>query len=307
MKVNIAYLVEAHTDIEQLVRLCDALLLSGDVFVHVDKKTRDKNFWKILNRYQFNHDRVTVLHHRHYVAWAGYSQVECFQSLLQEALVSNVRYERFLLLSGLDFPIWSPQRIRDFFEKNLTREFVCGYDISNSGDWSQLHKIVDYHFFRDIPLPHKSFLRRVVIGGARLILKKLGFSRKPYLKMGREMWNVYFGSSWIGVTRPCAEYLDEKLKDKDIRAYFKTVYAPDELCVPTIVMNSKFRRNAIKVDNLSFQGVTPLHYLNYVGSIWSYDENDFDDIVGSGKMFVRKVISGKSEKLIDLIKNTWGV
>ena len=38
MKVNIAYLVEAHTDIEQLVRLCDALLLSGDVFVHVDKK-----------------------------------------------------------------------------------------------------------------------------------------------------------------------------------------------------------------------------------------------------------------------------
>lgn len=81
-KVNIAYLVEAHTDIEQLVRLCDALLLSGDVFVHVDKKTRDKNFWKILNRYQFNHDRVTVLHHQHYVAWAGYSQVECFQSLL---------------------------------------------------------------------------------------------------------------------------------------------------------------------------------------------------------------------------------
>lgn len=121
------------------------------------------------------------------------------------------------------------------------------------------------------------------------------------------MWNVYFGSEWIGVTRPCAEYLDEKLKDKDIRAYFKTVYAPDELCVPTVVMNSKFRRNAIKVDNLSFQGVTPLHYLNYVGSIWIYDENDFDDIVGSGKMFVRKVISGKSEKLIDLIKNTWGV
>lgn len=303
--MRIAYLIEAHTDIERLVSLCDALLLSGDVFIHVDKKTRDKNFWGILNRYQYSHDRVTVLKQRHYVAWAGYSQVECFHSLLQVALASSVRYERFLLLSGLDFPVWSPQRIEDFFEKNKTKEFVCGYDISNCGDWSQLHKIVDYHFFRDIPLPHKSFLRRAIIGGARIILKNLGFSRKPYLSTESGTWDVYFGSSWIGITRPCAEYLDEKLKDKQIRGYFKTVYAPDELCVPTIVMNSKFRTNAIKVDKLSFQGVTPLHYLNYVGSIWSYDEQDFDDIVKSGKMFVRKVISGKSEKLVELIKSSW--
>ena len=39
--INIAYLIEAHTDIERFVCLCDALILSGDVFVHVDKKTKD--------------------------------------------------------------------------------------------------------------------------------------------------------------------------------------------------------------------------------------------------------------------------
>ena len=42
--IQIAYLIEAHTDVEQLIRLSDALLLSGDVFIHVDRKTKDDSF-----------------------------------------------------------------------------------------------------------------------------------------------------------------------------------------------------------------------------------------------------------------------
>lgn len=303
--VKIAYLVEAHTDIDRLLCLCDALLLSGDIFIHVDKKTQDKDFWKLLNGYQSSQKRVTVLTSRHYVAWGGYSQVECFHSLLQEALASSVQYDRFLLLSGLDFPVWKPQMIKDFFEENKIKEFVCGYEISNCGDWKQLHKIVNYHFFRDIHLPQKSLLRRAILWASRTILSKLRIHRNPYLNIGNDTWNIYYGSSWIGVTRQCAEYIDEILNDKQFKSYFKTTYAPDELCVPTIVFNSRFRSNAMAGDKLSFKELTPLHYLNYIDCIWSYDENDFDEIVGSGKMFVRKVISGKSEKLVDLIKATW--
>lgn len=303
--VKIAYLIEAHTDINRLVSLCDALILSGDVFIHVDKKTKDASFWNILNRYELEHSQVVVLKKRHYVAWAGFSQVECFESLLSVALNSKTTYDRFLLLSGLDFPVWSPKRIREFFENNTDKEFVCGYNISECKFDYQLRKIKYYHFFRDVPLPHKSLLRRGIIGGAMLLLKHLGFRRKPYLKYNGDMLPVYFGSQWISVSRYCAEYLRIKLKDKHIVRYFKTVYAPDELCVPTLVMNSEFRDKAIPVDKLTFQGVTPLHYLNYEDCIWSYDENDYDAIVSSGKMFVRKVVSGKSEKLVEMIKDSW--
>lgn len=70
-------------------------------------------------------------------------------------------------------------------------------------------------------------------------------------------------------------------------------------------MNSPFKRNAIEVKELTFQNVTPLHYLNYEDCIWSYDENDYNTIIQANKMFVRKVISGKSEKLIKMIQCNW--
>lgn len=138
-----------------------------------------------------------------------------------------------------------------------------------------------------------------------LFLKYLGVRRKPYFKYQGKLLTIYFGSSWISVTRSCAENLQGQLQEKAVVNYFKTVYAPDELCVPTLVMNSGFRKKAILVDKLTFQGVTPLHYLNYEDCIWSYDENVYETIVSSGKMFVRKVVSGKSEKLIEMIKNSW--
>lgn len=138
-----------------------------------------------------------------------------------------------------------------------------------------------------------------------LVLKRLGFHRKPFFKDHGKWNHVYFGSQWIGVSRSCAEYLMQRLNDKSIVSYFKTLYAPDELCVPTLVMNSRFREYAIEVTELSFKAVTPLHYLIYEGYIWSYDENDYDAIMNSGKMFVRKVVSGKSERLVEMIKKTW--
>lgn len=221
------------------------------------------------------------------------------------ALSSEKKYNRFVLLSGLDYPVWSPQRIQEYFEKHSEQEYVCGYDISVSDDNSQLHKIRDYHYFRDIPLPHKSFLRRAIIGGTKVLLKALGLHRKPYFNYNGNLLHVYFGSSWIAITRSCAEYLLQRLNDKAVSQYFKTVYAPDELCVPTLVMNSQFKANAIELKELTFKSATPLHYLNYEGCIWSYDESDYDAIMNSGKMFVRKVVSGKSERLVEMIRKTW--
>lgn len=304
--IKIAYLIEAHTDIDRLISLCEALKESGDIYIHIDKKNKNQFFWEKLIDYEINNKQVFILEkqERYYVAWAGFSQVKCFESLLKRAL-SEKQYDRFLLLSGLDYPVWSPTRIRKFFEENNNLEFVCGYDISTCTDKKQLRKIEYYHFFRDIPLPHKSFFRRAFIGGTMLLLKCLGFKRRPYFYDGKNEWHIFFGSSWIAITRQCAEYILSKLRNKNIRRYFSSVYAPDELCVPTIVMNSRFRDNALKIKKFTFQNATPLHYLNYEGYIWSYDENDYNTIIQSNKMFVRKVVSGKSEKLVELIRNSW--
>lgn len=281
-------------------------MLSGDVFIHVDKKTKDATFWDCLNAYEKINSKIKIISQRHFVAWGGYSQVECFESLLKAVLDSSESYERIILLSGLDYPVYSPQRILDFFAQERDKEFVCGYNVTACPYDMHLHKVKNYHFFRDVPLPHNSFLRRALIGGSMLLLKYLGIRRKPYLMVDGKQWDVFFGSQWIGLTKGCAEYVLNQLQtNKPLVRLFKSSYAPDELCVPTIVMNSPFAEKAIRVTNLDFAGATPLHYLTYKDYIWSYDETDFTVIMSSGKMFVRKIISGKSEKLIEMIKETW--
>lgn len=304
--MKIAFLVAAHTDIEQLKRLSKSLLKNGDVYIHIDAKV--KNITDFINQLTFNTlsysqgNKIIFLKNRVSVAWGGYSQIKCQSLLFQQALNSSQKYERFVYLSGLDYPIYSPKEIQTYFEKYPDTEFVCGYNISKSKNRTQLNRIQLYHFFRDIPLPHKSFIRRCLIGGTKLALKYLGFRRKPYLNINGQNWDIYYGSQWIGVTRQCAQYIMECLNNKYISGYFSTTYAPDELCIPTIVHNSPFKDKALAKSNLDFQEITPLHYLNYTDCIWTYDEHDFNTIVSSNKMFVRKLVSGKSEKLIDLLE-----
>jgi hypothetical protein len=94
------------------------------------------------------------------------------------------------------------------------------------------------------------------------------------------------------------------LSNKKLVRYFKTSYAPDEMLIPTIVFNSTYSINAIAVKERSFSKLTPLHYLRYTNHIWVYDESSYTNIMNSGKIFVRKLVSGKSEKLIEMINKS---
>ena len=71
--MNIAYMIEAHTDAEQLVRLCSALQLSDDIFIHVDKKTKSMDFWNTINDYVKNNHCIKILAKRHFVAWGVFA------------------------------------------------------------------------------------------------------------------------------------------------------------------------------------------------------------------------------------------
>ena len=75
------------------------------VFIHVDAKVAIDPFRDLISK----DDRVRFLLGRERVAvnWGGYSTVEATLSLLQAALNSPERFDRFCLLSGADFPIKS--------------------------------------------------------------------------------------------------------------------------------------------------------------------------------------------------------
>lgn len=304
--MKFAFLVEAHTDVIQAERFVKTLLEVGDVYIHIDAKTKDKSIIERLNeiKKQILDKTQLSVYQCINVYWGGYSQVLCEKFLLQKAIAESGKiYDRIFILFGLDYLLYSPKRFKRFCEKYRNKEFVCGYNITRSYNKRQLKRIVLYHYFRDIPLPHKSFLRRAIIGSSMLILKYLGLRKRPYIVINGRKLDIYYGSNWVSLTGSCARYvLHEMSTNKMLEKYLSTAYAPDELIISTIVFNSEYGVNAIQNATQNFECLTPLHYLHYTDHIWTYDESDFDDIMKSGKMFVRKLVSPKSDRLVEMIE-----
>ncbi len=232
---NIAYLVAAHTDFDQLFRLCNQLVRSGDVFVHVDKKVDRTCYKTLLDRfeglYSLGAGKVYFIEERISVYWAGFSQVRLQRLFLKSTLEFNEKeYSRFVFLSGLCYPIKSPRHILNEFEKNRSREYICGMNLSNYDNKAQKKRYAGYHLFRDTNI-RPNFLKKILVALSRKLLWTLGIRKQKTIK-GED---IYFGGSWMALSRKCAEYVYDNLNNNSVYyKYFKNSYACDELCIPTI-------------------------------------------------------------------------
>lgn len=307
--MRIAYLLTAYLDPFQLKRLCDAILFGSEenfseIYLHIDKKVDIGPFYDVL----YLNKRVHFCHNRFYINWGGYNQVLAQRELLKSALESEIKYDRFVCISATDYPLWSNQKIVDFFKEHPTQEMVGGYDITDSPSMWQKHKVVYYHFFRDLHVPVK--IRRIFSYGSRNILKSLGFRRAPYVKLeDGSNAHIFTGSDYWAITRDCARYVYDRLsEDSPYVKRLKHSYIPSELIINTIVYNSDYKENATPLlvvkegeQEPGLDKLTPLHCIEYNGAIRVWTLADYDTLVASGKMFCRKTLSGVSDSLIERI------
>lgn len=303
--MKIAYLIMAHTDASQLGRLVSALSIGEitDFYIHIDRKSDRTVFENSVPKVE---SKVKFIDNQVYTTWGGYSQVRAYQSLINECVGACIDYDRVWLLSGLDYPLWSNEEMIHFFEENPELELMRGINISQ--DTMVDFKCRLYHFFRDFKANDR--IRGKLIREALKVMKTLSIRKKPYIYTNGKKNDVYMSSEWWCLTGKCVRYLHEQLNNnKDWRNYFKYSYAPDELVVATIIYNSEFGKNTVMKmpenwnvgDPERFAAITYTHYVEYYSHIHIYDENDFDKLINSGKMFVRKLTSEKSIKLIEKI------
>jgi hypothetical protein len=136
-------------------------------------------------------------------------------------------------------------------------------------------------------------------------MKILPFRKKPFVQLEGKSNDVYFGATSFMISGACLQYaMQEYNQHSEWAAYFRTSFSPDELFFQTIIFNSDFADKAIRLDIENCQSAIdyhPLHYVEYVGYTHIFDEQDFDKLMDSGKMFARKLQSGVSEKLIEMI------
>lgn len=297
--MKIAYLIAAHADPVQLKRLVVSLDEPYcDFYIHIDKKINISLFKSELHNLD-----IRFIENRVSTNWGGYSQCEYQKALLKAVLSSGISYDRIFFLSGMDYPLWSNRKILDFLMQNPQREHIMGMNLSDCYEPPKMQTRVRQFHFRDLPIRNQRF-RRLLYGGIREFLRVLGVKKKNYIQVGSEKYKIYCGSSWWCLTSDCARYVyDFICHHKEVEKYFRTCLAPDEMLIQTIVFNSKFADFAILYDGgyPGLVGLTPLHYIEYNGEIKTYTEKDFELLMESGKMFVRKLKSGISDGLVDKI------
>ena len=87
-----------------------------------------------------------------------------------------------------------------------------------------------------------------------------------------------------------------------LKKYFSSSFCPAETFVQTVAFNSEYKDKCMLVEGkyTTLAALTPMTFIDYNPTIKLLDETDYDRIVESGKMFCRKIVSGTSDKLVEM-------
>lgn len=301
--MKIAYLILAHTDPYQLKRLIKALYVENSTFffVHIDAKQNIFPFIKALQ----DCSNCSFINRRIAINWGGYSLCKAERELLHESLNYKIKCDRFVLLSGLDYPLWSNERMFEEYRNNPNKLYVKAYNLSIIDTPKKIPLRIQTYHFRDLSIKNIK-LRRYIIGSLMRLMNILPIKKKKVIQFDDKLWQVWGGSQWFNITRDCALYMLEVMENnKKLCKYFKTSLAPDELMIQTIIFNSPYKKYADAFEeNGKYPGLEETsctHYIEYKSAQKVFTEIDFEKLIDSGKMFCRKTQSGKSDILMRMI------
>ena len=290
--MNIAYLISAHTDAPQLKRLIEALHSDAEFFIHIDSKSDLSAFTE-----QIVSPRVHFIEKRVNVVWGTLTEVDYQMNLIRAAVRFPRHFHRIFFLSGMDFPLWSPQRITEWREEQKDRETLQGYcmdtPLLNAGQRESY----------TVPRPFRrnrrwaAFLRRAS--------RFFGIRKELHFEMNGLPWKLYKGSAWWCISEELADYVQSIYEhEESIHRYFRDSFCPAETVIQTIAFNTPRWADKCILTEGEYPGLaalTPLHFIDYDPVIRVLDETDYDRLMESGKMFCRKVVSGKSDHLVQQI------
>ena len=297
--MRLAFLIAAHADPAQLKRLIDSLPANSVFIVHIDAKANLAAFTNIISdqRVRFITDRTNVM-------WGSIGVVECQMKMIREALTMHadepIGY--LIQMSGMDYPLWSNDRIEAFFAQSQGKEYIVTQCMANQGEAAKIY--TEHRFFNYKYWPYGSLGSKFRVA-LRHLVYGLGFRKKLRFKaLGRE-YALYKGSMNWAITPDLARLaLDYWDNNPAYVRYFRDGHAPDETFIPTLTAHSAFADKAIVIDGAfnGLESITPLHYMDYAHGTKVLTASDIDTLVESGKMFCRKVASGKSDQLVKLIE-----
>lgn len=289
----LAYLILEHQSPRQLARLIEALQHPETMFfVHIDAKIEPGQFRYMTRRWK----NVTFLpkKKRRFIEWGGWNMVGAELEMLEMAMEAGA--QAFVLLSGMDYPVWSNSRLVNYFlstERSHIEHFSLPCEFWDRDGLNRIHQ----YWLSDDPISIKSRLYRKTIGRVwrvfwhRLFRKVVNLGMTVLFEMGirrpypRDL-EPYMGSQWWSMTRAGAESVFQFIKDRpEVLRFYKHSHIPDEGFLQTVLLNSS-ERDRVDANNLRYivwdQGFSP-RFLEHA---------DLDAILETDAAFIRKVAVG---------------
>lgn len=295
--MKFAFLILAHEDPAQLRRLIHALDDPHfDIYVHIAAHAELSDYG--FDAYQLRHSRLTVLDEQIRTYWGDISLVDVMLALYRRAF-ENGPYDRYITLSGLDYPLKSNREILNTLA-DTNREFISARPLLGDLDFKIRGIYLWKHHLLARIARHLVCNYRVVMHPSRLKLRKGDWHKSQ----------VYFSSQWHALSGESVEYLLKTLDENPrIRQFFRWAYAPDELLIPTVLCNSPFAQRMIPGNfpegqdfEELFVTIPAIHCLRREKkNVIVFREADYDLLMDSGKLFCRKVRTGISDSLLDRV------
>ena len=229
-EMSVSYVVSAYKNLDQLARLVRVLARdSAPVAVHIDKKTDDRAYSKLVSDLS-SMSSVRFLE-RHTCHYGGFGHVQATLKGIDDLVARAPNFSHLVLLTGQDYPIKPLAEIRAFFDSNAGRSYM-GHNALPSPLWSPRGGLdrIEYRHLR--------------WRGKHLRLP--GRRRFP-----RELVPYGGGAYWC-LSRECVEIVSAFVGERpDVVRFFERVDVPDEIFFQTIVMNSELAPTVVN-DNLRY-------------------------------------------------------
>jgi len=270
--MKVLYVMPVHKNGAQVLRLVRRLQTDEARFVvHVDAKAPDSVAQTVAAGAR-SLDGVHLLE-RQPCYWGGFGIVDVALRAIDHGLRDGFDYACFV--TGQDYPIRSAEAIEDFLAQADGASFLNHWRLPTPywGSDGGLARVERWHLV------------------SRLVLHL----RLPWRRRVPHGLAPYGGEAHWCLSRAAAEHLAAVARDDPrLLRFFRHVLHPDEIFVQTVLAASPLAPTLVD------------DHLRYID--WSVSPGpkiltaaDYDAVVGSGKLFARKLDAAVDERLMDML------
>jgi hypothetical protein len=259
-------------------------------FIHIDAKAPLGRFAAAAG------ETAELIEPRISVYWGDFSLIEAAHALMSAAIGWRWQFDRFVLLSGVDYPLQPAAYIHDHFRRHANSEFINAVRIpceAAGKPWSRIEG------FRcrsaDSPWKKAQFRLKVRLG--------LRSAMRPYAQVLGDLV-PFGGSAWWALSRGAVEHVLRFFVERpEVIAFYENVHFPDESLFQTIIMNSPFaatvRRNLTYTDWTEGGSRPSLLGARHVDLFERQPQVIVDGVYGSGEVLFARKFSDADASLVD--------